>query len=311
MSSMAYFSPSRPSPEALTPPYGMWSMRYVGTSLMTTPPTSMFSKAARAFSSELVKTPAWRPYSESLSLRIASPNDFTGAIVTSGANASFEQTKLDGIGVLDHGRLEEPPVSRAASQDPCAIGRRIVDPGLGSRHGLLVDHRTEIGRAVERVAKLNRLDRVDQLLAELLVDLFDDEDALHRDADLTGVGKGADADPVHGEIEIGVGVDDHAGVAAELENDLLHPGAALHLPTDVRRAGEGEQLEARVLDQGVADFAIHRHDADRALRHARRLDNLGEEQHGQRIARGRLEHDRVAGGDRRRDLVQRQVERES
>ena len=110
---------------------------------------------------------------------------------------------------------------------------------------------------------LNRLDRVDQLVPELLVHLFEDEDALHRDADLTRVGKRADADPIDGEIEIGVGIDDHAGVAAELENDLLHASAALHLPADIGRPGEGEELEAWVLDQGVADFAVHRHDADR------------------------------------------------
>ena len=34
----------------------------------------------------------------------------------------------------------------------------------------------------------------------------------------------------------------------ELENDLFHTSAALHLPTDVGRAREGEQLEARVID---------------------------------------------------------------
>ena len=44
--------------------------------------------------------------------------------------------------------------------------------------------------------------------------------------------------------------------------------------------------------------------------HPGRLDDLGEEQHGQRIARRRLEHDRVARGDRRRDLVECEVEGE-
>ena len=48
------------------------------------------------------------------------------------------------------------------------------------------------------------------------------------------------------EVEIGVLVDDHAGVAAELEHDLLHAGAPLHVPADVGRAGEAQQLEAIV-----------------------------------------------------------------
>ena len=40
ISLMAYFNPSRPMPEPLIPPYGMWSTRKVGTSLIITPPTS-------------------------------------------------------------------------------------------------------------------------------------------------------------------------------------------------------------------------------------------------------------------------------
>ena len=45
MSSIAYRGPSRPSPESFTPPYGMWSIRYVGTSLINRPPTSRRSNA--------------------------------------------------------------------------------------------------------------------------------------------------------------------------------------------------------------------------------------------------------------------------
>jgi hypothetical protein len=43
ISSIAYFNPSRPRPLSFTPPYGMWSMRKVGTSPTMTPPTSSFS----------------------------------------------------------------------------------------------------------------------------------------------------------------------------------------------------------------------------------------------------------------------------
>ena len=45
ISSIANRMPSRPSPESLTPPYGMLSTRYEGTSPTTTPPTSSLSQA--------------------------------------------------------------------------------------------------------------------------------------------------------------------------------------------------------------------------------------------------------------------------
>jgi len=45
MSSIAYRKPSRPRPESFTPPYGMWSMRKLGTSPAITPPTSSSSNA--------------------------------------------------------------------------------------------------------------------------------------------------------------------------------------------------------------------------------------------------------------------------
>jgi hypothetical protein len=41
ISIMAYFTPSRPRPLSFTPPYGIWSARKVGTSLMITPPHSI------------------------------------------------------------------------------------------------------------------------------------------------------------------------------------------------------------------------------------------------------------------------------
>src|ERR1039458_7943674 len=61
ISSMAYRCPSLPVPLSLTPPYGMWSARYMGTSLIITPPTSNFRAARKARWISLVKMPACRP----------------------------------------------------------------------------------------------------------------------------------------------------------------------------------------------------------------------------------------------------------
>ena len=51
-------------------------------------------------------------------------------------------------------------------------------------------------------------------------------------------------------------VDDARGVAAELEHDLLLAAARLHVPADLRRAGEREQLEALVLHAGMVEVAV-------------------------------------------------------
>ena len=45
ISSTAYLMPSRPIPLIFTPPYGIWSTRKVGISLIMTPPTSSFFAA--------------------------------------------------------------------------------------------------------------------------------------------------------------------------------------------------------------------------------------------------------------------------
>ena len=50
-------------PEFLTPPYGCWSARYVGTSLISTPPKSSSLAARSALLRSEVNTPAWRPKS--------------------------------------------------------------------------------------------------------------------------------------------------------------------------------------------------------------------------------------------------------
>jgi len=108
----------------------------------------------------------------------------------------------------------------------------------------------------------------------------------------------------------GVAVDDDAGVPAELEDDLLLPGAFLHPPPDRRAAGERQELEAIVGHHPVTELAGHRQDADRAGREADAVDDLRDRQHRQRVLRRGLEDDRAAGGDRRGELVGREVQRE-
>ena len=99
---------------------------------------------------------------------------------------------------------------------------------------------------VVRIAGDQRLGLRHQPVAQLVVDVGVDEDALHADAALAGLVEGAEDDPLDRVVEVGVRVDDHRGVAAELEHDLLLAGLGLELPADAGRAGEAEQLEPLV-----------------------------------------------------------------
>ena len=98
---------------------------------------------------------------------------------------------------------------------------------------------------------------------------------------------------------------------AELELDALAVRAFREAPADVARAGEGEQPHAFVLDQHVADLAGGAgDDVDPARRQACLLLELGEEERRERRRRRGLQHDGAARGERGRDLVGDEVERE-
>src|SRR3546814_10388636 len=72
------------------------------------------------------------------------------------------------------------------------------------------------------------------------------DDPLHPDARLTRLIEGAEDDPRERVVQVGVLVDDHRGIAAEFEHDLLLARFGLQIPTDARRAGEGEQFQPLV-----------------------------------------------------------------
>src|ERR1017187_10112555 len=71
----------------------MWSIRYVGTSLITTPPTSSRWNADHALPRSFVKTPAWSPKVESLTASTAASKLENGDTATTGANASSRTTR--------------------------------------------------------------------------------------------------------------------------------------------------------------------------------------------------------------------------
>ena len=242
---------------------------------MITPPTSSSANARHEPARSLVNTPDWSPNDESLTLAMASSRSWNGKATTSGANASLEQTwAVGGTSVRIVGG-KKLPSARPAQEQRATEGDGLVDPALGPAGRGAVDHRAEIRRGIEWIAQLQVGGAGHEAVHERVPDVLVDEHALDADAHLTGVGEGPDEAALDRPVEIGALVDDHAGVATELEHDLLAPGALLHPPPDRGRTGEGQQLEARVRDHPVAELAGHRQDRDRAGGHAGGFDDLG------------------------------------
>ena len=71
-------------------------------------------------------------------------------------------------------------------------------------------------------------------------------------------------------LAVGVGLDDHRRVVAELEADLLLAARAPDAPADVGRAGEGDHGDVGVVDERVADRAAAAGDDVELLRRAAR-----------------------------------------
>jgi hypothetical protein len=88
-----------------------------------------------------VKIPVWSPKNESLTWAIASSISRNLNATTSGANASFEQTAaVTGTSVRIVGG-KNVPVGLAAQEALPPARERLVDPALGPRRRVLVDHR--------------------------------------------------------------------------------------------------------------------------------------------------------------------------
>ena len=165
---------------------------------------------------------------------------------------------------------------------------------------------------------MQHLDRARQPLDEPVVDRLVGEHARGGGALLAGVvERGLDqrGDDV---VEVGVGVDDHAVLAAHLGHDALEVllagrelgGPADDLQADRAGAGERDRVHARVADQPRADRAF----AGQQRQRVRRDAGLAQRAHEHVGARGRLlgglEDHRVAGRQPGGDHPERDRDRE-
>ena len=201
------------------------------------------------------------------------------------------------------------PLAAAAAEQAGAGANRFFDPVDGADGVALADERTDVGGFIQRIANFQFLHAFDKKIGELAVDRVLDQNALHGNAGLTGIGEASGNAAFGGIVEVGVAVHDDGGIAAQFEHDFLFSGAALDVPTDGHAAGEADELDAVVGDQQTGVFVGERQHVEAAIGPARLLHAFGQKQRAERRLRRRLQHHGASGGDGRRDFVRDQVQR--
>src|SRR5690606_15740064 len=180
-----------------------------------------------------------------------------------------------------HGRLEEEALVLAAAEHLRALLDGVVDLIANLVELLLVDDRPDAIRHLARIADLELLRVLHELLRELGGHGLVHEDALDGHADLPLVHERAEGRGVHGVLDIGIVEHDQRVLAAELDAALLEQAAGLgrNLRADRARAREAHAAHERIRDQLVADFhdvvARARDDVAHAFRGPGLLDGLG------------------------------------
>jgi hypothetical protein len=154
--------------------------------------------------------------------------------------------------------------------------------------------------------------RVLTLAMKRVVDRFLHQQARTGAADLALVEPDRIDQAFDGGVQVGVVEDDEGRLAAQFQRQLLAAagGGLADDAADFGRAGEGQLVDARVVDDGFAHAAVAGDDVDHAGRHAGLLADLGEQQRAQRGELGRLEDDGVTGGQRRGDFPGQHQQRE-
>jgi hypothetical protein len=212
-------------------------------------------------------------------------------------------------------RRGEPPAALGQVAGDAAPHRALL---LARRHQRLdalellggVD-RAHVGVLVERVADAQQAHAVPQLGGDLVGHRLLDEQPRAGAAHVALV----EEDPLHDALDRlvdgGVLEDDVGRLAAELERE---PDAAagerrLDVLADRGRAREGDLVDVGAHERGAGDPV-----AGDDVRHAGRdlglLEDLGQQQRGQRRGLGRLEDRRVAARQRRGELPGRHEQRE-
>ena len=117
---------------------------------------------------------------------------------------------------------------------------------------------------------------------------------------------------VGGQVEVGVGQDEHVVLRAAERLDPLAGGdpALVDVARDRRRPDEGDRLDVGVVEQRVDRLLVAVHDVDHAVRHSGLTPQVGDEVDRGRVLLARLDDDGVARRDGDGDEPQRHHGRE-
>ena len=232
--------------------------------------------------------------------------------VMTGPKTSRWASSSSGRRLLHDGRLEEEAGRvrlLAAGDEPRVVGHPVDEAGdVRALAGGVerAERRVGVGGVAEREAA----GLLGQRFDDVVVHAVGDEHAGRRRAVLAGVVVAGAGDPSGHRLEVRVVEDHDRRLAAELEVDALERvgGGASDPLAGLDRAGQRDHVDVGMRDQPLAGLAGAGDDVEHALGQDL-VRELGEAQRGQRRRLGRLEHDRVAGGERGTDLPDRHQQR--
>jgi hypothetical protein len=189
-------------------------------------------------------------------------------------------------------------------------GGTLVLAGLDVAHDAVVlelrDLRTLEGLLVEWVTNLVLLSSLLEGSEELVVDGLLDEDTGTSTAALAVVVVDTEVDPVNGLLDVGVLEDDVGGLATKLEGDLLEVGgsSSLHdLSANDGGTSEGDLVNVHMRgESGTGSLAVTGDKVEDTGRETSLLDELSEDESGERSLLSSLHDDSVTSGQSRSDL---------
>jgi len=224
---------SRPKPDCLNPPNGVCTRTDVFA----------FTESPRAVS---------RPDRAGEAVRRVVRDANRISLVVEGDDCGHRSEDLLACDAIVVRRLDERaripvpgPLGNVSTERRVTVDERRDGLPVRGRH-----ERPHLRRLIGRIADLHALRGLDEEVEEPVVHQALHEDARARAAVLAGVVEDGVRRGGGGLLEIGV-LEDYVGrLAAELECDALdRAGRALHdEPSDLRRAGERDLRDVRVLD---------------------------------------------------------------
>ena len=174
------------------------------------------------------------------------------------------------------------------------------------------DHRTDVGRRVQRITDLHRADEVGEAVLHRVDLPARDNKPGQRRTRLTVVDEPAAHGDRQGGCEVAVVQQHERGFAAEFQRDPLDGASGRLGDADpgLRRPGDADHVDLGMPGEQVADLPSGpTDDVDGAWRQAELVDDLGQVESRKRGRTGRLEDRRATSGQRGRQLRGKLVQR--